>query len=255
MSTVLAVGVCVLLFLGMWLFATLSQRLARHHESRFGGVQEDRGLINGAIFALLGLLLAFTFSGAAARLETRRQLIVRETNAISTAYMRLDLLSPPGRDELRALFRDYTVSRASVFELLVDERAARAELARNAAMQQQIWERVVAETGAADSPARMLLLPALNEMFDVTTARTVAMQTHLPPLLMGTLFLVAFACAGLVGYGAGRERVVSRFHMLGFSGVVTFVVYVILDAEYPRVGAIRIDWVNDALMQLAETMR
>src|SRR4051812_45493567 len=50
------------------------------------------GAIEGAVYGIMGLLLAFTFSGAAARFDMRRQLIVKETNAIGTAYLRLDLL-------------------------------------------------------------------------------------------------------------------------------------------------------------------
>jgi hypothetical protein len=50
------------------------------------------GTVEGAVFGLLALLVAFTFSGAAARFDTRRQLIVEETNDIGTAYLRLDLL-------------------------------------------------------------------------------------------------------------------------------------------------------------------
>jgi len=43
------------------------------------------GVIDGAIFARLGLLVAFTFSGAAARFEARRHLLVEEANDIGTA--------------------------------------------------------------------------------------------------------------------------------------------------------------------------
>ncbi len=45
------------------------------------------GAIEGAIFALFGLLLAFTFSGAASRFEHRRDLVVPGVNAIGTAYL------------------------------------------------------------------------------------------------------------------------------------------------------------------------
>ena len=48
--------------------------------------------MEGVIFGLLSLLIAFTFSGAASRFERRRDLIVQEANAIGTAYLRIDLL-------------------------------------------------------------------------------------------------------------------------------------------------------------------
>jgi hypothetical protein len=54
----------------------------------------------------MGLLVAFTFAGASARLDVRRQLIVEETNAIGTAYLRLDLL----RAEARSTLQDHFAS-------------------------------------------------------------------------------------------------------------------------------------------------
>ncbi len=84
---------CVLLFFGMLLLTFAGYRLGRRQlertdESWPTGV----GPVEGAVFALLGLLTAFTFSGAYARLDARRQLIVQETNAIGSVYLRLDLL-------------------------------------------------------------------------------------------------------------------------------------------------------------------
>jgi hypothetical protein len=55
----------------------------------------------------MGLLIAFTFSGAASRFDTRRQLVVEEANAIGTAYLRLDLLPASAQSALRESFRRY----------------------------------------------------------------------------------------------------------------------------------------------------
>ena len=48
-------------------------------------LSDDKTLI-GAIFGLLALLIAFTFSGAANRFDDRRHLIVDEVRAIADAY-------------------------------------------------------------------------------------------------------------------------------------------------------------------------
>jgi hypothetical protein len=82
MVTVLFVGILACLEIG-WRI--------RHHRGREDS--EDSGLsaIDGAVFGLMGLLIAFTFTGAASRFEARRQLIVQETNAMGTAWLRLDL--------------------------------------------------------------------------------------------------------------------------------------------------------------------
>jgi hypothetical protein len=45
----------------------------------------------GAVFGLMGLLLAFTISGALQRFDDRRQLVIQEATAATTAYDRQPL--------------------------------------------------------------------------------------------------------------------------------------------------------------------
>ena len=89
------------------------------------GARAGLGAVDGAVFALLGLMIAFTFSGAASRLEVRRQLIVQEANAIGTAYLRLDLLPPGAQPGLREDFRQYVDARLAVYSKLPDIEAAK----------------------------------------------------------------------------------------------------------------------------------
>ena len=58
--------------------------LRQDHSANLGGLTT----IEGAVFALVGLLVAFTVSGALHRFDERRQLVIQEANAISTAYDR-----------------------------------------------------------------------------------------------------------------------------------------------------------------------
>jgi hypothetical protein len=51
----------------------------------------------------MGLMIAFTFSGAASRFDSRRQLIVEEANKIGTAYLRIELLPASLEATLHAL--------------------------------------------------------------------------------------------------------------------------------------------------------
>src|SRR5271170_7615527 len=78
----------------------------------------------GAVFALLGLLIAFTFSGAADRFNHRRELIVEEANAIGKAYLRVDLLPAAAQPELREDFRRYLDARLAYYHKLPAEAAA-----------------------------------------------------------------------------------------------------------------------------------
>ena len=73
------------------------------------GARAGIGTVEGALLALLGLLIAFSFSGAAARFDARRQQIIDEANDIGSAYMLVDLLpseaQPPLRDKFSAVCR------------------------------------------------------------------------------------------------------------------------------------------------------
>ena len=77
------------IFLALLAAAETGRRmgLARLHRDP-DGLPKGISASEGAVFALLGLLLAFTFSGAASRFEERRHLVTAETNAIGTAYLR-----------------------------------------------------------------------------------------------------------------------------------------------------------------------
>src|SRR5262245_61086788 len=104
------------LFAGMLVLLEVGRRIgARRIAEDPAGAAAGVGTVEGAILGLLGLLLAFTFSGSSARFDARRELIVQEVNAIDTAYRRLDLLSPEAQPALREDFRRYLDARLAVY--------------------------------------------------------------------------------------------------------------------------------------------
>jgi hypothetical protein len=203
----------------------------------------------------MGLLLAFTFSAAASRFEARRDLIVQETNAIGTAYLRLDLLPASYQPELREEFRRYVEARLSVYRKLPDLDASRAEVSKATALQGKIWTQSVTGCKELNSPAATsLLLSSLNEMIDITTTRAVARQAHPPTIIFLMLFLLVLASSLLAGYGMSAAKDRSWLHMLAFAVIMALAVYVILDIEFPRVGLVRIDSVDQVLVDLRNSM-
>jgi hypothetical protein len=73
--------------------------------------KEHTSQIQTAVFAVLGLLLAFSFSMAVGRFDSRKQALVEETNAIGTAYLRAQLLPEPQRTAEGDLMRQYVDAR------------------------------------------------------------------------------------------------------------------------------------------------
>src|SRR5512143_3440684 len=156
------------------------------------------GAIEGAVLALLGLILGFTFSGASSRLAERRQLIVREANVIGTAYLRIDLLPTAEQPEVRHLFRKYLDARLQVYEKMADREASDAAAQNATNLQAQIWSRTQAATNG--QPSALLVLPAVNDMMDVTTARTLALSSRAPALTVYLMFGLALLSALIAGY-------------------------------------------------------
>ena len=100
--------------------------------------------IQTAIFALLGLLLAFSFSMAASRYENRKQDVVQEANAIGTAYLRTDLLPEPQRTATADLFRQYTDVRLELARSDWYTSAAVPLREKAATLQRELWAQGVA---------------------------------------------------------------------------------------------------------------
>lgn len=252
------VSAAVALFFGMLLCFEAGRRLGRKRLARDpDGVESGSGPVEAAVFGLLGLLLAFTFSGAADRFEGRRHLITEEANNIGTAYLRLDLLPAATQPALRDLFRSYVDTRITTYHDAADEAMTRSQVAKAHALQDEIWQQSVAATQQPGVPtsAGMLLLPALNAMIDITTTRVVSQDNHPPRVIFYLLGALSLVSSLLAGYVMCSTKVRSWFYMLTFSFTMSFTLFVIFDLEYPRFGIIRIDSADQTLIDLRESMK
>jgi hypothetical protein len=251
-----ALSAAALLF-GMFLMLELGRRIGLKRrildpESVTAGLTA----METAVFGLMGLLIAFTFSGAALRFDNRRSLIAEETNTIGTAYLRLSLLKPAAQARLREHFRHYVDVRLSFFQSLSDVKAASLEMNRTSALQDQIWSEAVAACSELETPApTMLVLPALNAMIDITTTRYMALLTHPPAVIHVMLGIIALVSSLLAGYQMGTMRTRSWIHVLSFTVLIAVSIYIILDLEYPRAGLIRVDAADQVLIDLREKMK
>jgi len=245
------------LFFGMLAMIELGRRLrVRQHAMHAEGAGLGLGAVEGAVFALLGLLIAFTFSGAASRFDTRRQLIVEEANDIGTAYLRLDLLPPATQPPLREKFRRYVDARLASYQAILDPEGARAEHTRALGLQTEIWrDAVAASQQSPTTQASMLLLPALNAMIDITTTRTTALRMHPPLVIFFLLGGIALASSLFAGYSMAEASSRSWLHVIGFAAILALSVYVILELEYPRRGQIRVNAFDQVLVDVRDSMK
>ena len=228
----------------------------RHRARNPERATKGLGSLEGAVFGLLGLLIAFTFSGAADRFNHRRELIVDEVNAIGTAYQRLDVLPAAVRPQLKEDFRRYVDARLEYYRKLSNLNSTEQEVARADELQAAIWKNAVAASAQTDNPAVMaLVLSALNHMFGMTTVRSAAMQLHPPLTIYLMLVALVLAAALFAGYSMAERNERSLIHVLGFALMMTAAIYVIVNLEYPRKGLIRLNATDKMLLDLRDSLK
>jgi hypothetical protein len=208
------------------------------------------GAAEAAVYALLGLLVAFTFSGAAERFESRRSLIVEEANAIGAAWRGIELIPASTQEPLRQMLRRYADLRIedSRTPLGSADGATQATL-----LQREIWSAAAAGAKAAgDDAPSSVLLPALIEMFDLRTLREHGRWRHPPAAVFVMLGVLVLVAALFAGYDiAAKPRHWTR--TMGFSAALGVAIFVIIDYEFPQIGFIRID-AESALIDVRRVM-
>jgi hypothetical protein len=219
--------------------------------------------VEGAIFGLMGLLLAFTISGALQRFDDRRQLVVQETTAVTTAYDRLGLFEGDVAREIRKRLKDYVHARVDLYRIQHDfllwhrmEDFSREQQGQLVHFKGNLWNAAVEACPKSDyQPACSLALPALNSMFDVARLRAGASEKHPPQIIYVMLFGLGLGCSLLAGFGMAASRARSWVHMVLFAGTMTVALYIVTDMEYPRLGLIRIEAFDHFLADAYEQMQ
>jgi hypothetical protein len=250
------VAVAIGLFLAMLLFLELGRRMGiRQVEKRGPEVRSGVGVVDGVVYGLLGLLLGFAFSGAAGRFDKRAELVLKEVNAMSTAWQRIDLLPPGPQTAIRPRFRHYVDAVIAAYEHAPGTEEESAERARGTHAQNELWTRSVAASLApGGDPARIALLPALNEMFDAVDTERLAQRLH-PPLVIYFMLGVTALAASLFGGFALSKGPRNRMYTVGVAATISVALFVILELESPRLGLIRIDAMDRAIVEVRATMK
>jgi hypothetical protein len=205
--------------------------------------------VESAIFGLMGLLLAFTISGALQRFDDRRQLVIQEATAATAAYDRLSLFDGDVARELQSRMREYVGARVELYRMRHDfllwgrtEEFSREQQSQLVHLKNNLWNAAVAACPrSAYQPACSLALPALNSVFEVGRVRAGASEKHPPQIIYAMLFGLGLGCSLLAGFGMAASTARSWIHMFLFAGTLTVALYIVTDMEYPRLGLIRIE--------------
>ena len=242
-------GTVVLLILASEAGFRLGRRLRAHGDP---GKQEDMGITLGGLLGLLGLLLAFTFGMAGDRFDDRRKLVVEEANAIGTAWLRTDLVPEPERSEARAALRAYTQARIDAVATNVPSELL-AAVARSERIHESLWATAVAAARSGSTPTVALYVSAVNEVIDAHGRRVAAgLRSPIPPVIFGTLYLVAVLVLVALGFYRGLVGDRSAATTTVLSIVLAVVLGLTLDLDRPGEGYLKVS--QQALQDVRATM-
>jgi hypothetical protein len=261
---ILAIGIAAAFVVSSFIALRYGQYLGhRYRKLRAVDGTGGLGIIEGAIFSLMGLLLAFTISGGMQRFDDRRQLVIQETTAAITAYDRLGLFEGELGRKLQSKLKNYIRGRIDLYRMPHDliawqtsEDFSHQQKDELVELKKELWDAALpACYQETYRTACMLSLPALNTLFDAAQQRAGASEKHPPRIIHIMLFGLGLGCSLLAGFGMAAAGGQSWIHMALFVGTLTIALYIITDMEYPRLGLIRIESFDHFLADAYEQMR
>jgi hypothetical protein len=244
-----------LLYMGITFFLLFSFevgfRIGKHTPTTFA--KEGTGALGpmvGGILAMMGFVLAFTFSMVASHHDHRKQNVLDDANAISTAYLRADLVDEPYKTEIKRLLKEYVDVR---LQRNPDKESVEKLVSNSARLRDLIWAQVLSVSKKAPGSNTGLLIRSINQMFDMNEKRlTTALRNRIPGRIWVTLFIISSLTMVTLGVQAGiskwRRLVAVVPLVLAFAALAT----VIVDLDRPLGGVIRVG--QEAMIDLQDKM-
>jgi len=202
------------------------------------------GAVVGATLGLLAFLLAFTFGMAATRYDNRRSVVLQESNAIGTTYLRADLLPEPQRTEVRNLLREYAALRVEGAATILSQEG----MAKAAALHDRLWAATATMDKKTDPVMIGLFIQSLNETIDLDAVRVAANRNQVPDIIWYSLYLITMFTMAEIGYQFGLSGARSWTVTILLALVFTAVILLIADLDRPQQGLLQVS--QQALMDL-----
>lgn len=197
----------------------------------------------GAILALLGLLLAFSFGNTLSISDADKRLMIDEAAALGTAFGRADYLPEPGRTQLQLALYEYAETRLfedflaqqdieNVKEMLLDSLVAQAKL----------WPLTLELTADPLPPAlKTFVAGSVNDVLDAHLHRTQTLSTPVSDLSQAMVLATALTALFLLGNRAGALGRALTWRTFVFSGFLLVVMMTITDIQRGEEGLVRMD--------------
>jgi hypothetical protein len=245
------------LWVGMILCFEIGRRLGSAQLRRSGeGVRAGFSAVDATVYGMLAFLVGFSFSGAADRLDHRRQLVANEADGISSAWNFIEVLPSDQQPEVRSRLKHYVDVLLESYADTVITQADLLEPAELTKAEHDLWVAAVASClTAGGERARMLLLPSMENMFGTIELERLARRIHPPGAIYFILALMALMTALFAGYATVQAPARNWLYMIGLSSTVSLAMWGVLELEYPRLGLVRVNSMDSALVEFRALMK
>ena len=203
----------------------------------------------GSTLGLLAFLLAFTFGMAALRFEERRQSVLAEANAISTAYLRASVLSEPVATDSHNLLREYVKVR-----LAGSQAGNTAQLvSKSEDIHKRLWAGALAAAKKDPPPLASLFMQSSNEVINLHARRlNAAFYSRVPGEIWVGLYLLLVLAMSVTGYHEGISG--TRRSLAVFVLVLAFSAAFVLITDLDRPGQGFLEVNQQAMIDLKNSM-
>ena len=234
------------LFFVVWTSLFLEMGLVVGRKCTSGTPKTGETIALGAILALLGLLLAFTYNVSLNRLDQNMAALTAEAEATGTLYARLELLDSEEARDIRELLHTY--SRLRVLRMVT----RRSDV--------QSWDQVVAYTNALDlltdamwprilravkleesPPIRMGVINAANGFYDSILTARVSITNRMQIANFAVLLVVVAASMFVIGQHGGSQGFLDRWRSWMLVLVLSVMLVAVVDLDRPFDGFVRVN--------------
>jgi hypothetical protein len=231
------------LFCGMSAANELGFRLGlRSHRVETEPSRSVSGALKGSVLGLVALLLAFSFSATTSRFDARQRIVLDQANAIGTCYLRAGLLDDRSRDRIREILRTYVRTRLDHSDAGYNPAEMKRKSEEIDRLLAGLWE-VVEEANRLrpDGVRNSMIVPAANEVIDLSSTRAWAGRNHLPDSVLVLLLTSVLVSGLLLGHSSGQAGRRHAGLWVASNLILALVLFVVLDFDRPRRGLIRVD--------------
>jgi NADH:ubiquinone oxidoreductase subunit 5 (subunit L)/multisubunit Na+/H+ antiporter MnhA subunit len=196
------------------------------------GLKETENVLDSSVAAILGLLafmLGFTFSLSASRFENRRELVVKQANAIETSYLRTSLIPDKQKLFIRNLYHQYI----DILIKLDNTSDIQMEIARLEGIQTNLWGETASLVPVnMDGELRSLFTDSVNEVIQLQNERlTVGIFFKIPTILWISLLLIFFVSMFSMGYMTDSYKIQRNLNLLMLAISFSMVIVLIADMD------------------------